>query len=59
MRIIEIFCILTSVSLIGLIFVRTPLKMARVEVNTNRTLDATIIMFTLIYIVIVLLLKCW
>jgi hypothetical protein len=59
MRVIEIFSLLISISLIGFIFVRTPLKMARVETNTNRTLDNTIIIFTFLYITNVLLLKCW
>jgi hypothetical protein len=59
MRIIEIFSLILSISLIGLIFVRTPLKMARVETNTNQTLDNTIIIFTFLYITTVLFLKCW
>jgi hypothetical protein len=59
MKIIELICILNGICLIGLIFIRTPLKMARIETNTNKSLDNTILLFTTIYAGLVLSLKCW
>ena len=59
MKLSEVICLLTGVSLIAMIFIRTPLKMARIETNTNRALDNTIITFTILYIVIILGLKTW
>jgi hypothetical protein len=57
MKLTEIICLLNGISLIAMIFIRTPLKMARIETNTNQTLDNAIILFTVVYIVIVLVLK--
>lgn len=59
MKLTEVICLLNGVSLIAMIFIRTPLKMARIETNTNQTLDNTIIAFTFIYIGIILILKTW
>ena len=59
MKLSEVICLLTGVSLIAMIFIRTPLKMARIETNTNQTLDNTIIAFTIIYVSIILVLKAW
>lgn len=59
MKLTEVICLLNGVSLIAMIFIRTPLKMARIETNTNQTLDNTIIAFTFIYIGIILVLKTW
>jgi hypothetical protein len=57
MKLTEIICLLNGISLIAMIFIRTPLKMARIETNTNQTLDNAIILFTVVYIVIILVLK--
>ena len=57
MKLTEIICLLNGISLIAMIFIRTPLKMARIETNTNQTLDNAIILITVVYIVIVLVLK--
>lgn len=59
MKLTEIICLLNGISLIAMIFIRTPLKMARIETNTNQTLDNAIILFTVVYIVIILVLKTW
>jgi hypothetical protein len=59
MKLNEAICLLNGISLIALIFIRTPLKMARIETNTNQALDNTIITFTVLYIVIILGLKTW
>ena len=59
MKLTEIICLLNGVSLIAMIFIRTPLKMARIETNTNQTLDNTIITFTVIYLTLILVLKTW
>jgi hypothetical protein len=59
MKVIEIICFLNGLSLIGLIFLRTPLKMSRIETNTNKTLDNIIVLLTGFYIALVLALKCW
>ena len=59
MKLTEVICLLNGVSLISLIFIRTPLKMARIETNTNQGLDNTIIIFTVLYIGIILGLKTW
>ena len=59
MKVIEVICLLNGLSLITLIFIRNPLKMARIETNTNKSLDNTIVLLTIIYILLVLSLKCW
>jgi len=59
MKIIEIVCFLNGLSLITLIFIRTPLKMSRIETNTNKTLDNIIVLLTGLYLSLVLSLKCW
>ena len=38
MKLIEVMCFLNGLSLLALIFIRTPLKMARIETNTNQAL---------------------
>nr|YP_009550934.1 protein-export membrane protein SecG [Eustigmatophyceae sp. Ndem 8/9T-3m6.8]QAA11919.1 protein-export membrane protein SecG [Eustigmatophyceae sp. Ndem 8/9T-3m6.8] len=59
MKFIEVICFLNVLSLIALIFIRNPLKMARIETNTNRALDNSIILLAIFFIIIVLGLKCW
>lgn len=59
MKFIEVICLLNGACLIALIFIRTPLKMARIETNTNQGLDNAIIALTLFCIGIVLGLKSW
>jgi hypothetical protein len=59
MKFTEVICLLNGVSLIALIFIRTPLKMARIETNTNQSLDNAIIALTILCIFIVLGLKSW
>ena len=59
MKLTEVICLLNGISLIAMIFIRTPLKMARIETNTNQVLDNTIITFTILYIGIILGLKTW
>jgi len=59
MKIIEVICFLNGLSLIALIFIRTPLKMSRIETNTNKTLDNVIVLLAGLYLTLVLSLKCW
>jgi len=59
MQIIEEICFLNGLSLIVLIFIRTPLKMSRIETNSNKTLDTTVVVLTCLYLTLVLALKCW
>jgi len=59
MKITEIICFLIGLSLIALIFIRSPLKMSRIETNTNKSLDNTIVILTGLYLGLVLALKCW
>ena len=59
MKIVELFCILNGLSLVALIFIRTPLKMSRIETNTNKALDNTIVLLSIVYLSLVLSLKCW
>ena len=59
MKLIELFCLLNGLSLLGLIFIRNPIKMARIETNTNKNLDQTIILLIIVYLTLVLGLKCW
>ena len=59
MRIIEEICFFNGLSLIALIFIRTPLKMSRIETNSNKILDTMIVVLTCFYLNLVLALKCW